>query len=150
MSDVIADYQKWKEQGENLRSQARQAMEMRFRELLAEAVQIAEEYRSDFGSSLKPPLPVTAFRYKASGRAKRKRPAPSKPEKRPQHAESRVAAPAKPPSKAEAKKTAALEKRLAAARKKLEDAKAAGSPTRTLEDRIYEIEDAIRLGTQMA
>ena len=46
MSDVINEYQKWKQQGEDLRVQARHAMEARFRELLTEAAQIAEEYRA--------------------------------------------------------------------------------------------------------
>ena len=73
MADVISDYQKWKQQGENLKAQAKQAMESRFRELLSEAVSIAEEYRADFGTPLKPPSPVTAFRYKAAGRAKAKK-----------------------------------------------------------------------------
>jgi len=44
MSDVITEYQKWKQQGDDLRVQAKQAMETRYRELLSEAVQIAEEY----------------------------------------------------------------------------------------------------------
>jgi hypothetical protein len=47
-------------------------MESRFRELLAEAIQVAEEYRSDFGS-LKPPPAVTSFRYKSSGKARPKK-----------------------------------------------------------------------------
>ena len=66
MTDVISEYQKWKQQGESLRGQAKQAMESRFRELLSQAVRIAEEYRTDFGLPLKPAAPVTAFRYKAS------------------------------------------------------------------------------------
>jgi hypothetical protein len=41
MSDVISEYLKWKQQGDNLRAQAKQAMESRFRELRSEAVQIA-------------------------------------------------------------------------------------------------------------
>ena len=68
MTDVISQYQKWKEQGETLRGQAKQAMDARFRELLSEAVKIAEEYRRDFGVALKPAAPVTAFRYKASAK----------------------------------------------------------------------------------
>ena len=75
MPDVINEYQKWKQQGEDLRVQAKHAMETRFRELLTEAVRIAEEYRSDFGAALKPPPAVTAFRYKATAKAKRKKPA---------------------------------------------------------------------------
>ena len=70
MNNVISEYQKWKQQGEDLRIQAKEAMESRFRELLAEAVELAEEYRADFGAPLKPPAPVTAFRYKAHGKAK--------------------------------------------------------------------------------
>ena len=139
MSDVISDYQKWKEQGQNLRAQARQAMESRFRELLAEAVQIAEEYRADFGAPLKPPTPVTAFRYK-SGRSKARK-ATAKAAGKPARAESQ-------PQPAADPKVAGLQKRLAQTRKKLDEAKTKGSPTRNLEDRVYEIEDAIRLATQ--
>ena len=63
MPDIINEYQKWKQQGEDLRVQAKHAMENRFRDLLSEAVHIAEEYRTDFGAALKPPPAVTAFRY---------------------------------------------------------------------------------------
>ena len=140
MADVISEYQKWKQQGEDLRTQAKQAMEARYRELLSQAVAIAEEYRSDFGGALKPPPHVTAFRYKASGRPKGKKaakPTAGKP------AEPVRAEPPKPQKMDH--KVVKLEQRLAAAKKKLEDAKASGSATRPLEDRIYEIEDAIRL-----
>src|ERR1700761_1971389 len=72
MGDIITEYQKWKQQGEDLRAQAKHAMESRFRELLAEAGAISEEYRADFGGPLKPPARVTAFRYKASGHKSKK------------------------------------------------------------------------------
>ena len=138
MSDIISDYQKWKQQGENIRAQAKHAMESRFRELLSEAIAIAEEYRADFGAPLKPPSPVTAFRYKAAAHGKGKKAA--KPKAAP--------APAPPPEAKPNPKLAGLQKRLAAARKKLDDAKTAGSPTRVLEDRIYEIEDELKLAGQ--
>jgi hypothetical protein len=145
MADVISDYQKWKQQGENLKTQAKQAMESRFCELLSEAAALAEEYRADFGSPLKHPSQITAFRYKASGRSKSKKTA--KPPAAQAPAES-----ARP--KAEARKpdpkVAGLQKRLATAKKKLDDAKAAGAPTRALEDHVYEIEDALRLAGQPA
>lgn len=134
MSDVITQYQNWKQQGNDLRAKAKQAMEARFRELLAEAVRIAEEYRADFGSPLKAQSPVTAFRYKATARAKAKKSPKSRPEP------SSPAPPANP-------KVVGLQKRLAAAKKKVEDAKAAGKTTRHLEDRAYEIEDEIRLAS---
>lgn len=142
MADVISDYQKWKQQGENLRAQAKQAMEARFRELLTEAAALAEEYRADFGAPLKPPASITAFRYKAGGRPKAKKVAkalaPKAPE--PPRAESKEAKPDP--------KVAGLQKRLATAKKKLEDARTAGAATRPLEDRVYEIEDALRLAAQ--
>jgi hypothetical protein len=68
MGDVISDYRRWKQQAEDLRAKAKQAMESRFRELLSEAIRIAEEYRADFGAALKPPAAVTAFRYKAGAK----------------------------------------------------------------------------------
>ena len=141
MSDIISQYQKWKEQGESLRGQAKQAMESRFHELLAEAVRIAEEYRADFGMPLKPASPVTAFRYKPSAKPRAKKKAvKQKPPAEP---------PPEPiPAKPDSSKVAGLQKRLAAAKAKLDAAKTAGKPTRSFEDRIYEIEDEPRLTTQ--
>ena len=143
MADVISDYQKWKQQGETLRTQAKQAMESRFRELLSEAVAIAEEYRADFGTPLKPSSPITAFRYKASGKSKTKNASKQA---------TKGAGPARPepkPPKPDPK-LARLQERLAKAKKKLEDAKTAGAPTRALEDRVYEIEDGLRLAVQLS
>jgi hypothetical protein len=142
MADVISDYQKWKQQGENLKAQAKQAMESRFRELLSEAVSLAEEYRVDFGVPLKPPPPVTAFRYKPSGRAKAKKAGKQAPVK--------ATPPAEPNIQKSDPKIARLERKLANARQKLEDTKAAGKPTRPIEDRIYEIEDELRLAGRPA
>jgi hypothetical protein len=144
MPDVISDYQNWKAQGESLRTEAKRAMEARFRDLLAEAATIAEEYRADFGAPLKPPPSITAFKYKAAGKPKAKAPA------------KKAAAPAAPVPAAKSEtngasagpKVAKLQKKLDTAKKKLADAKTAGSPTRALEDRVYEIEDELRLATQ--
>ncbi len=138
MPDVISEYQKWKQQGEDLRVQARQAMETRFRDLLTEAVHIAEMYKSDFGPVLKPPPAVTAFRYKAAVKGKAKKAA--KPVAKPVPVAAAVPAPAKPNPK-----VAGLQKKLATARKKLEDAKAGGATTRPYEDKVYELEDELRL-----
>jgi len=41
-----------------------------------------------------------------------------------------------------------LQKKLAGAKKKLEDVKASGGATRVVEDKVYEIEDALRLAMQ--
>jgi hypothetical protein len=144
MADVISDYQKWKQQGEDLKAQAKQAMESRFRQLLAEAVSLAEEYHADFGTALKPLPPVTAFRYKASSKAKSK----SKKAGKPNAAKTPEIAHPEPKEQKPDPKLAGLQKRLAAAKKKLEEAKAAGSPTRKLEDRIYELEDELGLASK--
>ena len=133
MSDPIAEYQQWKKQGGELRTKAKQAIEVRFRELLTEAVRLAEEYRADFGVALAPPASVVSFKFKAGAKkAVVKKAAP-------------VAAPVMP-AKADPK-IAGLQKQLAAVRKKLEAAKAKGAGTKNLEDRIYELEDDLRLAT---
>ena len=139
MADVISDYQKWKQQGENLRTQAKQAMEARYRELLMEAISLAEEYRADFGGPLKPPPAVTAFRFKTSAKGKAKKAAKAPETKGPA---------VKPPEAKPDPKVTGLQKQLATAKKKLEEAKAANAPSRKLEDRIYEIEDELRLAGQ--
>ena len=140
MSDPIAEYLQWKKQGGDLRTKAKQAMEARFRELLTEAVHLAEEYRADFGVALAPPASVTSFKFKAGAKKPAKKAAaPAK------------AAPAAPePPAAPVKKDpkiVALEKQLAAAQKKLEAARAKGTSTKNIEDRIYELEDDLRLAT---
>ncbi len=134
MDTVIAEYRKWKQQGHALRAQAKQAMETRFRDLLTEAAQIAQDYHQDFGATLKPPASITAFRFKTAAAKGKKGTAKS--------AAPAVVAPAKPSPQSP------LEKKLAQARAKLDAAKAAGKPTRNIEDKIYEIEDEIRLAAK--
>jgi hypothetical protein len=117
-------------------------MEARFREILSEAVQIAQEYRSDFGGVLKPPSPVTAFRYKPSAKSKTKKTATKE---KPAAKNGRGTAAAVTPAVKPTPKVTGLQKRLVTAKKKLDDAKAAGKPTQTFEDKVYEIEDELRL-----
>jgi hypothetical protein len=145
MPDIINEYQKWKQQGEDLRVQAKHAMESRFRDLLTEAVRIADEYRADFGAALKPPPAVTAFRYKATAKLKTKKPAGKA---KPPTAAERPTAKPEPPAAKPSAKVSGLHKRLATAKKKLEDAKAGGATTRPYEDKVYEIEDELRLAMQ--
>ena len=137
MGDVISDYRRWKQQAEDLRAKAKQAMESRFRELLSEAIGIAEEYRADFGVALKPPPAVTAFRYKAGAKRQGKPKTTAKSARAEPKAEQ-------PPVKTDPKVTR-LRKRLATAKRKLETAKAAGASTKNLEDKVYESEDDLRL-----
>ena len=131
MDAIITEYQRWKQQGTAIRNQAKQAMEARFRDLLNEAAEIAQEYHADFGAALKPPASIIAFKYKAGQKAAPKKAAVK-------------TGPAAPPAPISAKLTA-LTKKLDTAKKKLDAAKAAGTPTRNHEDKIYEIEDEIRL-----
>ena len=140
MDNVISEYQKWKQHGESLRTQAKQAMETTFRDLLLQAARIAQEYHADFGATLKPPPQITAFRYKTGARSKHTAKA----------ATPKAPAPKTAVSKPTDPKLIALEKRLAQAQNKLEAAKAAGKPTKNLEDKIYEIEDELRLAGQTA
>ena len=151
MPDVIVEYQKWKLQGEDLRTKAKLAMENRFRDLLLDAVKVAEEYHADFGGVLKAPPAVTAFRYKA-GKAKKQGASTSKSvASKPGAGEVKKAGtPAAPEKKASIpakldRKTAGLQKRLLTARQKLEAAKSAGAPTRDLDDKVYELEDALKV-----
>ena len=127
--DPISEYQKWKQQGESLRAQAKQAMEGRFRDLLVEAAQIAQEYQRDFGQSLKPPATITTFRYKPAAGQKKKAAAKN----------------SAPRQVVPNPKIAELQKRKEQIQKKLDAAKAAGKPTKNLEDRLYEVEDEIQL-----
>lgn len=147
MNDDISEYRRWKQQGEALRARAKQSLETRFRECLLEAVQIAEEYRDDFGAPLKPPPAITAFRYKSSPKKGARKPLKASPSKA---IAPKADAKTEPQPKVDTRpdpKVAELQKKLAAARKKLEAAKAAGSATKNIEDRIYEIEDDLRLAT---
>ena len=143
MSDVITEYKKWKQQGEDLRVQAKQAMETRYHELLAEAVQIAKEYLADFGEPLKPPSPITAFRYKGSAKSKAKKAAVER-----STAKNLREVPQPAPTGKPNAEIVGLQKRLATEKKKLDKAKASGKPTKAVEDRIYEIEDELRLAGQ--
>ncbi len=136
MSDPIVDYLEWKKQGGELRARAKQAIEVRFRELLTEAAQLAEAYKEDFGVSLAPPSSVTVFKFKVGAKKPVKKAAPAA-----------ASVPAKAPAVAVDPKIVALEKQLAGARKKLEAAQAKGASTKNLEDRIYELEDDLRLAT---
>ena len=138
MDTVITEYQKWKKQGEQLRIQAKQAMESRFHDLLSEAAQISQEYHRDFGAHLKPPANITAFRFKAAAGKKGKKAAkPGSPKV--------VEALPEKPAAAPSPKVVALYKQRSQIQKKLEVAKAAAKPTKNLDDRLYEIEDELRL-----
>lgn len=145
MENILTEYQKWKQQGEALRAEARLAMETRFQQLLTEAVGLARDYQADFGVAIKLPSDVTEFRFKAGTGAAKAGPGAPKNAGRPKATKT---APEPEPPTAPAPpnpKIPGLEKRLATAVAKVEAAKAAGKPSRNLEDKVYEIEDELRL-----
>jgi hypothetical protein len=118
-------------------------METRFRELLVEAAGIAQEYQRDFGTSLKPPATITAFRYKRAASHKSKKSVKAAgPRRQESQAVTHVAL-ADP-------KIRGLEKRRVQIQKKLDAAKGAGKPTKNLEDKLYEVEDELRLAGHAA
>ena len=122
MSSTLDQYREAKQSWMKLRNQAKKELINRFHEVAAELHQIQRELLEDFGEKValptKPKKPA----------AKKAAPAP-------------VAAPSPKVSPA----VAALQKKLDAQQKKLAEAKAANKPTKAIEDRIYEIEDDIRL-----
>jgi hypothetical protein len=125
MSNTIEQYHEAKTSYLKLKNQAKKELIARFNELAGELLQVQRELREDFGEKVAMP-------------AKPKKPrAARKPAKEPVSAPPRAAG--------LEKKTTALEKRLERAKQKLAEAKAAGKPAKPFEDRVYEIEDELRL-----
>ncbi len=121
MSSTLDQYREAKQSWLKLRNQARKELISRFHEVAAELHQIQRELLEDFGEKVALP----AKPKKAVGK---KAPAVVTP-----------AAPKQSPA------MMALHKKLEGQKKKLTEAKEAGKPTKAIEDRIYEIEDDIRL-----
>jgi hypothetical protein len=107
-----------------LRNQAKKELIARFNELANELLSIQRELVEDFGEK------VTM---------------PTKPKKRP--ATTASAAPAPTPT-ANGERVAAVQKKIDVQKKKLADLQAAGKPTKAVEDRIYELEDELRLAKE--
>ncbi len=124
MQNTIDQYREAKAAYQKLHNQAKKELIARFNELAAELFLIQKELKEDFGHKVSLP---------AKGKAVRTpRPASKSPE------------PASPPNP----KIAVLEKRLVAERVKLEKAAAAGKPDKPIKDRIYELEDDLRLSRE--
>jgi hypothetical protein len=123
MSSTIDQYRDAKSHYLKLRAEAKKDLLRRFQELANELLLIQRELLEDFG-------------HKVTLPSKSKKP-------------KKVAAPAPAPVKAKAEsispKEAAIHKLLDKNRKKLADTQAAGKPTKAVEDRIYELEDELRL-----
>jgi hypothetical protein len=123
---TIEQYREAKTQYLKLKNQAKKELVARFNALAAELLQVQRELLEDFGEKLSLPTKPSA---------------PKKP--KPPAASSTTTAAA--PSPADVAKTASLTRQLDKQKKKLEELKAAGKPAKAVEDRIYELEDEIRL-----
>jgi hypothetical protein len=127
MSTTLEQYREAKQNWLKLRNQAKKELIARFHELSAEILQVQRELLEDFGEKVVIPT-------------KPKKAAAKKPS-----AAAATAAPVQATLTPVSPTVAALQKKLDAQQKKLAEAKAAGKPTKAIEDRIYELEDDIRL-----
>ncbi len=119
---TIDQYRDAKTTYEKLRNQAKKELLARYGELANELLLIQQELREDF--SHKVTMPTKA----RNGHAKK------------------AALPIKPEAPATASpQVTAIERKLVAQKKKLAEAQAANKPTKPIEDRIYELEDELRL-----
>jgi hypothetical protein len=126
-STTIEQYREAKSQYLKLKNQAKKELVARFNALAAELLQVQRELLEDFGEKISLPTKSSAL----------KKPKP------PAASSTTVAAVA--PSPADTAKAASLTRQLDKQKKKLEELKAVGKPTKAVEDRIYELEDEIRL-----
>ena len=126
MSTTIDQYREAKNSYLKLRNQAKKELIARFNEIATELLQLQRELLEDFGEKIALPSKSSKLR---PGKAK---PAVVKTEA--PHAPS-VPSP----------KIAALQKQIEKHKKKLAETLAAGKPVKVMEDRIYELEDDLRL-----
>lgn len=126
MSNTIDQYREAKSNYLKLRNQAKRELILRFNEVANELLQLQRELFEDFGEKVALPT-------------KGKKPRHPRVQKPGGKAES-VPAPV-----AESPKTVELRRQLERQKKKLADAQTAGKATKAIEDRLYEIEDELRL-----
>jgi uncharacterized membrane protein YccC len=120
---TIDEYRNAKATYLKLQAQAKKDLLSRFSQLEAEMAQVQRELREDFGVKVSPNLGRKGRRAKNS-----------------QPADTPVTAP-------DAKKVRALERKLTTQRRNLDQAQKDGKPDKPIKDRIYEIEDEIRLAS---
>ncbi len=126
-STTIDQYREAKSQYLKLKNQAKKELVARFNALAAELLQVQRELLEDFGEKISLPTKSSAL----------KKPKPP--------AASSTTVAAAVPSPVDTAKAASLTRQLDKQKKKLEELKAVGKPTKAVEDRIYELEDEIRL-----
>lgn len=122
MSTSLDQYRAAKADYLKLRNQAKKELIARFNELANELLSIQRELLEDFGEKVA---------------------MPAKPKKKPAGAAA-TASPAAPDNG----RVAAIQKKIDGQKKKLADLQAGGKSTKTAEDRIYELEDELRLAKE--
>lgn len=150
MSTTLNQYREAKQNWLKLRNQARKELIARFHEVAAELLQIQKELLEDFGEKVSMPLKAKKATAKKAAPLSVGLPVAAPVVVKPAPVAVKAApAPLKTPAASPAAKSApvavALRKKLDAQNRKLVEAKAAGKPTKAIEDRIYEIEDDIRV-----
>lgn len=129
-SNAIEQYRQAKNEYLRLRNQAKKELIARFHQAANELFQIQRELLEDFGEKIAIP-------------SKPRKTRPSKNVKAPERKDAKTRAPSA--SQAVSPQLTAQQQQLQKARKKLAELQTAGKPTKATEDRIYELEDAIRL-----
>jgi hypothetical protein len=134
-SNAIEQYRQAKSDYLRLRNQAKKELIARFHQAANELFQIQRELLEDFGEKIAIPSKAKKSRPVKGVKAPERKTTTAQTAKSPQTAGPAVISP----------QVASLQQQLQKARKKLTDTQAAGKPTKAAEDRIYELEDAIRL-----
>ena len=130
MVSTIDQYREAKSTYMKLREQAKKDLLARFNGISEELLQIQKELREDFGHRVSIPTKPKP------GRARKKTAAPAV-----------KTAPAPAPNPA---RIAAIEKRIAVHKRKMDEAEKAGRVPQSLKDRMYELEDELRLARENA
>lgn len=129
MANTLEQYRQAKQDILKLHGAAKKELIARFHELANELLVIQRELREEFGLKLTVPSKPKA------GRSKKAAPVAS-------------AAKEALPTAAHSAEITALERRLAAQKRKLEEATKAGKPDKPIRDRMYELEDELRLAKE--
>ena len=127
MSTTIDQYREAKNTYLKLKNQAKKDLLARFHEVSSELLQIQRELLEDFGEKVTIP-----------SKSKKSKPGTKT-------AKTAVVAQAPPQPSQPSAKELGIQKQLEKMHKKLADTKEAGKPTKLVEDRIYELEDELRL-----
>jgi hypothetical protein len=128
MSNTLEQYRQAKLDIQKLHGAAKKELVARFNELANELLLIQKELRDEFGVKL--PIPTKPRPARAKSVPPKKQPAKSEP------------------SAAVKSEITALEKKLTLEHRKLDEAAKAGKPDKLIRDRIYELEDALRLARE--